>query len=84
MFPQRIDKLTASMGIPHGSLVYEVQVLNALWVLKKGSDHSGVHGGTEELRLTCVLFFLICTDINDLNHYKVLFLVMVIFRRQGL
>ena len=84
MCSQGADKLTASVGTYHGSLVYEVQALNALWILKKSSDHSGVHAGTEELCHTCILFFLFCRDINDLKHYKALFLVMVIFRKWGL
>lgn len=84
MCSQRADKLTASVGIYHGSLVYEVQVLNALRILKKSSDHSGVHASTEELCHTCVLFFLIHRDINDLKHYKALLLVMVIFGKWGL
>lgn len=49
MCSQRADKLTAGMEMYHESLVYELQVLNALWILKKSSDHSGVLVGTEEL-----------------------------------
>jgi len=78
---QRADKLAASVGIHHGSVAYEAQVLNALWILKKSPEHSGICAGTEELCRTRVLFFLFHRDINDLKHYKTSFLVMVIFRK---
>lgn len=78
MCSQRADKLTAGIETYHESLVYELQVLNALWILKKSSDHSGVLVGTEELCCTCILFFLFPGDINDL-----MILVMVIFRKMG-
>lgn len=59
MCSPRADKLTAGVGMHHGSSAYEVQVWNALQILKKSSDPSGVHAATAELCHTCVLFFLI-------------------------
>lgn len=66
MRSQRDDKLTASVGTSGGSLVYEVQALNALWILKKNPYHSGVPAGTEELCPVWVLFFLFRRDIKAL------------------
>lgn len=66
----RADKLIASMETYHGSLVHEVQVLNALWILKNSSDQNAIQAGTEELCHTYILFFLFHQDIDDFKHYN--------------